>query len=142
MPISVMSTGTPEVANEVRKLADELLYAMGAILNLERLAQAKPDLVVLSIFAIAPERGTIPNGTRFSRVDREFTSSHNIDFHRFVDGDLATKLEAVGQALIDALNQVPETRANKSDKAAFANALPAAILKLTNEPDRLAYRQR
>ena len=142
MPISVMSTGTPEVANEVRTLADELLYAMGSVLDLENLGRAKPDLIVLSIFAIAPERGTIPNGTRLSRVHGEFTSSHNIDFHRFVDGDFRTKLEAVGHALIKALDQVPESRADKADKTTFADALPAAILKLMNEPDRLAYRQR
>ena len=142
LPISVISTGTPEVANEVGKVADELCYAMGGFLNLESIALSKPDRVVLCIYAIAPERGVIPDGTSFKRTDQEFWSSRNIDFHRYVGGDLATRIDAVAVALVEAFEQVPKTRASDALKRDFGIAVSAASRLLMAEPDRLAYRQR
>jgi hypothetical protein len=142
LPISVISTGTPEVANEVRKIADELLYAMGRNMNLEQIALPKPDLIVLCIYAIAPERGSIPDGTSFKRGDREFWSSRNIDFLRYVTGDLATQIDAVGVALIEAFEQVPKSRAPDEAKLDFRTAILAAAQLLLANPNRLAYRQR
>ncbi len=142
MPISVISTGTPEVADEVGKLADELLYAMGQTFDLARFDLAKSDLIVLNVYAIAPHRGSIPDGISFKRADREFWSSRNIDFLRYEGGDLATKIDAVGMALIEAFEQVPRSRASNDAKQAFRAAVSEAGMRLQAEPDRLTYRQR
>ncbi|MBO9557260.1 MAG: hypothetical protein J7515_01570 [Caulobacter sp.] len=142
MAISVISTGTPEVANEVGKIADELLYAIGRHMDLERIALPKPDVIVLCIYAIAPERGVIPDKTSFKRADREFWSSRNIDFARYVGGDMATKIDAVKTALIDAFDRVPTSRAPNDAKRDFRAAITAAAQNLLAEPERLTYRQR
>ena len=142
MAIAVISTGTPEVADEVRKLADELLYTMGQSFDLARFASTKPDTIVLWVYAIAPHRGSIPDGTSFKRADQEFWSSRNIDFLRYEGGNPATKIDTVGAALIEAFEQLPKSRASDDAKREFSAAMSAASARLTAEPDRLTYRQR
>src|SRR5262245_53840452 len=99
MAIVFLASGSPETSKSVYELAQELAYAMGRTFDLEKAAEAKPDKIVLSISAIAPFRGTRPNGTSFKRSHAEFWSSYNIDFERYVAGDARAKLEAMCAAL-------------------------------------------
>lgn len=137
MGIIVLATGTPETSDSVRALTDELVYAMGRDFDLTGVKLPKTDTIVLNVFAIAPDRGVIPNGTSHKRSAHEFWSSYNIDFDRYVRGDAADKLQALADGLRGAINQLPENRMAVETKSAFANAVQAAISLLVSEPDRV-----
>ncbi len=136
MAILVMATGTPEVGGLVSKLADELVYAMGAFVDLDRVVLLKPDTIILSIAAIDPSAGSIPDGTSFKRSHGEFWSSRSIAYARFAAGNLTEKLAAVGDALIEAVEQVPRTRMSDDAKAEVTAGVTPAIQVLLGEPER------
>lgn len=136
MAFLVMATGTPDVGGLVSKLADELVYAMGGFVDLEQVPLLKPDTIILSLYATDPSKGSIPGGTSFKRSQGEFWSSRSITYARFASGDLAEKLAAVGDALIEAIEQVPRTRMSDDAKAKVTAAVAPAIQVLLGEPER------
>ncbi len=136
MAFLVMATGTPDVGGLVSKLADELVYAMGAFVDLDEVALLKPDTIILSISAIDPSMGSIPDGTSFKRSQGEFWSSRSIAHARFSSGDLAEKLATVGEALIAAVEQVPRNRMSDDAKAEVTAAVAPAVQILVGEPER------
>jgi hypothetical protein len=102
----------------------------------------KPDTVVLNVFAVAPFRGIIPNGTSFKRTHAEFWSSYNIDLEKYVTADARGKLEAICAALAGAVNQVPDMRMSGEEKRRFEAALSDGVALLLSEPERMSPFQR
>jgi hypothetical protein len=142
MGITFLASGSPETSKSVHELAQELAYAMGRSFDLEKAAPLKPDTVVLNVFAVAPFRGSIPNGTSFKRTHAEFWSSHNIDFEKYVAGDAGGKLAAICEALTGAVNQVPDKRMALDEKRRFEAALSDGVALLLSEPERISRFQR
>jgi hypothetical protein len=137
MGIVFLATGSPETGRSVNELAQELAYAMGRNFDLGKAAPSKPDALILNVFAVAPLRGAIPNGTSYKRSRAEFWSAYNIDFEKYVASDARGKLEAMGTALIGAINQVPDSRMTGEQKRHFEAALMNGIGLLLSEPDRM-----
>lgn len=135
--MTVMASGTPEIGQRMRKLTDELTYAMGRDFDFGTVELPKPDLVILSVCAIAPWRGAIPDGTSFKRSQGEFWSTFNVDFAAFESGDPRKRLEALAAALRGAVAQVPGSRIPDDIKSRFYSALAAAVELLLSEPERL-----
>jgi hypothetical protein len=73
MGVIILASGrSPEAGRSVSEIAQELAYAMARWFDLEKVAPLKPDTLVLSVCAVAPCRGIIPNGASFKRADAEF----------------------------------------------------------------------
>jgi hypothetical protein len=139
MGITILASGSPETSKSVYELAQELAYAMGRSFDLEKAAPLKPDTVVLNVFAVAPFRGIIPNGTSFKRTHAR---SYNIDFQKYVTADARGKLEAICAALAGAVNQVPDMRMSGEEKRRFEAALSDGVALLLSEPERMSPFQR
>jgi hypothetical protein len=142
MAVTFLASGSPETSKSVYELAQELAYAMGRGFDLEKAAPLKPDTIVLNVFAVAPFRGAIPNGTQFKRTHAEYWSSYNIDFDRYVAGDARGKLEAMCAALAGAVDQVPDSRMAAEEKRRFQAALADGVTLLLSEPERMIRFQR
>lgn len=142
MSIKFLTFGSPEVAQSVHDLVQELAYAMGRSFDLEGAASLKPHTIILSLIAVAPARGTIPSGVQFKRTHQEFWSSFNVNFDAYVVGDARGKLEAISAALIGAVRQVPENRMTSEEKDRFEEALVHGTTLLLSEPDRVSRFQR
>jgi len=138
----VLAGGSPEAAQSVNALAAELVYAMGRDFDFERVALPKSDAIVLSLSAVAPMRGAIPNGTSHKRSQKEFWSSYSIDFVPYATGDANAKLAALSDALLGAVNQVPDNRMPSEIKIRFAAALETGIALLQSDIERLRPFQR
>ena len=137
MPITVLAGGTPETSNRIRKLSDELVYAMERYFNFEKAPLLKPDLIVLNVIAIAPHRGSIPDGTSFKRSQHEFWTTFNVNYAAFESSDPRLRLEALAASFQGAFAQVPVSRTPAEIKAQFNNALRKAVTLLVSEPERL-----
>jgi hypothetical protein len=135
--ITILASGSPEAAESLRNLARELAYAMGRSFDLEKAATKTPYTIVISVLAVAPSRGFMPNGTSFKRGDAEYWSSYNVDFEKYVVGDARGKLGALCAALIGAVNQVPDKRMASEEKREFEAALGDAVALLMSEPERM-----
>lgn len=137
MGIVFLATGSPETGRSVNELAQELASAIGRNLDLGTAAPSKPNALVLNVLAVAPFRGAVPNGTSFKRSRAEFWSAYNIDFEKYVASDARGKLEAIGRALLGAINQVPDARMTDEQKRHFEAALSDGIALLLSEPERI-----
>lgn len=137
MPIQVMPVSSPELGRRFNRMVDELAYAIGAEFDFNTAPLGRSGTLILNLIAVEPSRGAIPNGTRFRRSDNEFKSSFNIDYARWVAGDLAEQVDAVCDAYLGALGQTPSAWLPVDTLQRFKAALPNGRQRLLAEPDRL-----
>jgi len=137
MSIMIEPFSSVELGRRFNKAVHELAYAMGADLDLGAVTLGRSGTLVLQLIAIDPARGAVPNGTHFRRSEGELTSAINIDYARYIRGDLAEQLDCICKACLDALHQTPRVWLSGETRRAFEGALANARQRLLAEPDRL-----
>jgi hypothetical protein len=137
MPIHFMPTGDASAGRRFNLFADEFAYAMGSEFDFAKAELLKPDTVVLNLLCIDPARGVVPNGTSHKRSAREFWTFHNVDYAAFMSSDIETRVSAVRDGLIAAVQQVPSSRMPDRVKADLKRAAEVTASKLVSDPDRL-----
>lgn len=137
MPIHFMPTGDASVGRRFNLFAEEFAYAMGAEFDFAKAELLKPDTLVLNLLCINPARGGVPNGTSHKRSAREFWTFHNVDYAAFMSPDIETRIAAIRDSLIAAVQQVPSSRMPDRMKADLKRAAEVTSTKLVSDPDRL-----
>ncbi|WP_184716994.1 hypothetical protein [Caulobacter sp.] len=137
MPIHFMPTGDVSVGRRFNLFADEFAYAMGTEFDFAKAELLKPDTIVLNLLCVDPARGVVPNGTSHKRSAGEFWTFYNVDYAAFMSSDIGTRIAALRDGFIAAVQQVPSSRMPDRVKADLKRAAEITAIKLVSAPDRL-----
>jgi len=137
MAIHLLPTGDASAGRRFHLFANEFAYAMGSEINFETVQLLTPDVVVMNLVCVDPSLGIIPNRTSHKRSAAEFWTTYNVDYAGFHSRSLKARVEAVRDAFVAAVSQIPKARMQDEVKTALVHAADTAVDKLLREPDRL-----
>lgn len=135
--LTVLGFGHGGNGHQFNAWVDEFTYAMGGRCDFDKIANGKPEEIVLRLICL-PFEWPISEGTsRKGRGEnRELWSHARLDYDRFNNGGSQGKIETIAAALRTAIGQVPPGKLNPDDLENFLAATDFGASDLEARPDR------